>query len=150
MPRRDLQRLINGHDWYGFLALDNFDEVVSRIKMMIGNGQPYTWVATNEAFGLRAEVRASMVAEKISVETSPHDDGTPRGHVWVCDTYGVWGVSTTAPDQASARDGGKSTCVFLNFERTCYGEKLTIEHYVLAGDRVCWVIALEAARDGAS
>lgn len=141
--KAEYRRLVDGRDCSGFLALDNFDEVVKRIRSMIGNGQPYTWVAMNESFGLRAEVRASMVAETVRTTDDGLDDGTPMSHLTVSDTYGVWGLSTTARDQAAARDGDKFNHTYLHFEHTKYGEKLTIEHNAPAGHRLCWVIAVE-------
>lgn len=136
------QRLADGRGWFGYLCLDNFDLVADRIRAMIGDGQPYTWVAVNEAFGQRPEVRAGMVAEKVVVRGSSTDEGAPTLYLTVVDTYGVWGIDTSARTEAEARDGGKLNNVYLHFETNQWGDKLTIEHYAPGGQRLCWVIAV--------
>lgn len=135
------QRLADGRGWWGYLCLDNFDLVADRIRSMLGDGQPYTWVAVNEAFGLRPDVRAGMVAEKVTVRGGADED-TPAKYLTVADTYGVWGIDTSARTEADARDGGKLNNVYLHFETNQWGDKLTIEHYAPAGHRMCWVIAV--------
>ncbi|GAA2990276.1 hypothetical protein GCM10017559_07850 [Streptosporangium longisporum] len=135
----DYRRLAEGCNWFGFLTFDNLDLVADRIRSMIGDGQPYTWVAANEMFGLRPEVRGGQVATSIRAEQRTLDGGAEYGHLMVVDTYGVWGLHTTAAtqDEAAVKDGRGRT--YLLFERG----QLVAEHFAPAGHRLCWVIAPE-------
>jgi hypothetical protein len=142
------ERLAKGLDWSGYLALDNAHAVADRIKSMIGSGQRYTWVAVNEYFGHKPEVRTSQVATKVDFENDlQHEDGSPWAHLTVVDTYGIWGLSTDAADEAAAAEAAKRDRTVLTFER----RKVTIELYAPAGNHMWWVVALEDERtDGAS
>ncbi|MEU4410685.1 hypothetical protein AB0F88_39795 [Streptosporangium sp. NPDC023963] len=137
----DYQRLVEGYSWFGFLAFDNLDLVADRIRAMIGGGQPYTWVAANEMFGLRPEVRTGQVATTVRAERRTHDGNVECGYLNVADTYGVWGLNTDVATQheAAAKDGRGRT--YLVFE--C--GQLMAEHFAPAGHRLCWVIAPEGA-----
>ncbi|MFB4275814.1 hypothetical protein ACBJ59_11015 [Nonomuraea sp. MTCD27] len=141
--KREYRRLADGLPWHGLLAHDNFNLVTARIRALIGDGQRFTWVATHEMSGLRPEVRTSQTAKKIHTSSEPLDDGTPYVHLWVHDSYGVWGISTTTADQAAARNDDTRRQVVLHFERTRSGEQLRIDQHAPCGDQICWVIALE-------
>lgn len=137
---REVMVLAPENNWPEF-TVDDLRVIASLMQNRIG--QPYMWVAANEASTLRPEVRASMIAADVHASRATLDDGTPCAHMWVEDSYGSWGLSTTAPDQISARDGEQFNHKHLHFERTQYGETLTIEHFAPAGHRLVWVITLE-------
>lgn len=136
---RRLSRLRDGRDWYGYLTLENGEAVAERLHSMIGGGQRYTWVAANELFGYLPEVRTSQIAEAVRYSTSDLEDGRHMAHITIPDSYGVWGLDTTAPDEDAARNGDTHDQVYVSFSY----RKLEISHYAPAGHRLYWVIALE-------
>lgn len=143
---RRLARLRDGRDWAGYLALENAEAVATRIRSMIGDGQRYTWVAANEFFGYRPEVRTSQIADGVKFTTGDLEDGRQMAHITVPDTYGVWGLDTTAPTEDAARDASIHDQVYLTFTRRVIEMAL----YVPAGHHLYWVLALEDEReDGA-
>lgn len=135
------ERLASDHNWSGYLTLDNAAAVTERIRSMIGDEQPYTWVAANEYFGYRPEVRTGQTAKDIGLDTEREVAGEPWAHISVLDSYGVWGFHTTAATQAEARDMDVKQRTLLTFERG----KLTVELYAPAGNHMFWVIATEPA-----
>lgn len=167
----DLRRLKSGRDWYGYLTLENFDAVTERIREML-TGHRYTWVSCHE--GLRdffPEVRTGQrLSQDLVVNREPLEDGTDWAHLTVADTYGVWGLSTTVPDQATARerrqaawdgaDEGKRasgkweaglSMTYLHFKHGRHDEgRIEIEHRNGYGDRLYWVISVEVAEDEAA
>lgn len=129
---KDVQHLATRSHWYGYLTVENAEAVADRIRLLIGDGQRYTWVATNEESGLRPQVRTSQVAREIHVED---------GHVWVNDSYGLWGILTGAADREAAQrlPVDSNDLVRLHFAP----DSLEIQHRAPAGVRLFWVIALE-------
>lgn len=143
MSDRDTKHLASHLPWYGYLTLANLDAVADRIRAMIGDGQPYTWVAVNEGLDYKPEVRTSQVATKVEpyrLETG----GEPHGGVTVVGGYGIWSVHTDVADQAEARtrDGKDKRLAYLQITR----DEIRVNHYAPAGYRLCWVAALEEAR----
>ncbi|MFF4417006.1 hypothetical protein ACFYY8_31180 [Streptosporangium sp. NPDC001559] len=136
----DYERIVLGLPWGGYLALDNLNLIADRIRMMIGEGQPYTWVAVNEAFSMRPQVRTSGVATSIEAGRLYGKEGE-YGHLMVVDTDGVWSLCTSASNQRSANDSDNPvySTPYLVFE----GGQLTIDHRAPAGHRLCWVVAPE-------
>jgi hypothetical protein len=96
------------------------------------------------------EVRTGQRMEKLTVhERTTYDDGSTHAHFSVCDTYGVWGLSTSVPDQKTAhemdRDDRSLTCV--HFDKSRYdGGKIEITHYAPVGARLYWVVTIEPER----
>lgn len=134
-----LDRLKGDRSWSGHLTLESFDLVVDRLRRMIGDGQPYTWVAVNEGRRYKPEVRTGQKASKIHANRKPLDDGKPWAHFFVADTYGSWGLHTRESD-SEVRDLPTREQVYLDFER----DQLTISHHAPVGSRLYWVVALES------
>src|SRR5262245_22621693 len=134
-----LDRLKNGRDWSGYLTLENFDLVVDRLRAMIGDGQSYTWVLCHEHRRYQPEVRTNQKAREVYVSREPYEDGTPNGHVSVVDTYGIWGLRTSASDERAIADLPEKQRRHLTFKR----DHLMIEHYAPIGAHMYWVVALE-------
>ena len=94
--------------WYGCFAVENMDEITDRIRNLIGAGQPYTFVANNVAHThSHPDVRTSQQVDThngnpITAKVSELDNGTPFAHIFVSDSYGVWGISTTHQTRADA------------------------------------------------
>ena len=112
-------------NWFGHLTVDNIDDIVVVLKEML-EGQKYTFVSMRWLEGLepRVDVRTSQSLKDNAFSVYHH---ALHAGFNVGDTYGVWGVSTTAPDP------------FFNFEHC----KVTIQHESASGNKLTWVIALE-------
>lgn len=134
-------------DWSGDLTIENAPAVAERIRALIGSGQRYTWVAVNEYFGDRPEVRTGQVAKEVRQDVSgPYDDGERCAHIIVSDTYGSWGLHTGAASTTHARqmrDADERDWVLLEF--TC--NKIVMQHHAPAGNRLFWVVAVEDERE---
>jgi hypothetical protein len=132
----ETERLKSGREWFGFLTLENLDAVADRIRFIIGDGQPYAWVACNEGIGdYQPEVRTSQVAKSIRVERV---EG--RGSIIVVDTYGVWSIRTDVADQylARRREPGFSLA-YLKITRS----QILMEHKAPIGARLLWTVAVQ-------
>jgi hypothetical protein len=135
----EARRLASEREWFGYLTVENLDAVAARLRRLIGNREPFTWVACNEGlWNYAPEVRTSQVAEKIDVHR--HDGWSG---INVVDSYGVWGLSTRVPDSRAPDLEPGFWSPYLHFKRG----QLHIEHRVLAGHRVLWVIAVEDHQD---
>lgn len=133
----DVKRLESGREWFGYLALDNLDAVAARITRMIGDGQPYTWVACNEGLGnYRPEVRTSQVARSVRVERGRDTHGS----VIVLDTYGIWAIQTNIADQAAGtRRKPDFSLTYLKITRS----QIQMEHKAPIGARLLWTVAVQ-------
>ena len=100
--------------------------------------------------------------EKLTVhERKTYEDG-PHAHLSVCDTYGVWGLSTSVPDDKAAYErrgrawkaAGEDErrtgewedkgLTWVKIERGRYDAgRIEITHFAPAGHRLYWVIAVE-------
>lgn len=137
--------------WYGMLTIDNINEVVGQIKEVI-DGKKYTFVAVN-MYG--NEQDPGRLVSQIDVRTSQEarHDKAKNGEtfiVWfdeannppqfagfnVCDTYGVWGLSTRTN---SANYDYEFKNPYLSIDRN----KVSISHRAPAGRILYWVIAVE-------
>jgi hypothetical protein len=104
--------------WFDHLNKDNVEAFVARLKALLA-GQRFTFIAANDFFGTRTEVRINQALEGHSVRPGhgnvpPSHETFPLGdannisfsvnrsgahewvHVIVCDTYGVAGISSDA------------------------------------------------------
>lgn len=144
-PSWDVRQLRSGRNWSGFLTLDNLDAVADRIRDLIGDGQPYAWMASNEGFGnYHPEVRTGQVARELNVKRFDAD-GTPTGDITVHDSYGLWWITTEAADQSTARKGQPHLdAAYLEVTH----HHIVIEHKVPAGHRLYWVVAAERGVEG--
>lgn len=139
---REIQRIASGRDWSGYLTLENFEAVAARLRTML-DGRPYTWVACNEGFGYRPEVRPGLRMDKVEANLLAPD----HGHLMVRDSYGVWGLSTSWPTRTAVYESGV-TCdeavkrgPHVGFKSDRYGEQFSAEHFALIGARLFWTVA---------
>jgi hypothetical protein len=165
MSAADLHKLITTPDrqWFGHLTLENFDAVAERITAML-TGARFTWVACNSGLGdYFPEVRTGQRMEKLTVhDRKTYEDGSTHAHLTVCDTYGVWGLSTSVPDgkaayerrerawKAAGEDERRTgewedkRLTQVKIERGRYDAgRIEITHFAPAGHRLYWVIAVE-------
>lgn len=150
--------------WFGYLTLENAEAVTEAIRELL-EGRLYTWVAVNEGLDLlNPEVRTAqrLAPEKlddgkaVTLRTGSLSDGREHAHIAVVDSYGVWGMSTTIPDQRAANstrgpvglhhmcdpelEGKDYGHVYVEIERD---RELRVKQRTLAGGRITWVIAVE-------
>lgn len=136
-PRRDER-----NTYFGYLALDNIDQVYARLRRMIGNGQRYVFVATNENLDmLRPEVRIDHIDAKGSPDGEAmkigdvQAEGSPRlRHITVLDTYGVFGFGTSLESEHGTRKDRWTT------EFAFEGDTFRLIQRTGAGGRVSWTI----------
>lgn len=145
---RELPRIRSERDWYGYLTLENFQAIADRIRRLLED-RTYTWVACNEGLGnYRPEVRTGQRASKVEASLLAPD----HGHLKVCDSYGVWGMSTSLPTMGDAyalrsHDAAANRGAYLVFESNRFGQQLAIEHFAPAGYRLYWTVAVEPRDD---
>lgn len=154
---RDMARLASDRDWHGYLTLENLDAVAERLRKLLA-GQRYTWVACNS--GLRhyfPEVRTGQQIRDYGVRVWHPEDGSRLGGITIPDTYGIWGIDTSVPDQQTARqrrhaawekatDEQKRTdtwddrgLTYLHIKH----DRIEIEHFAPIGYRLYWVVTVE-------
>ena len=149
---RDARQLGLDRDWFGYLTTANYQAVTDGIRRLIA-GKRYTWVASlspalagERAYHHRPEVRTGMEADSIKGELRSAEGVTrPWAHIWIHDSYGVWGISSTHASQAEARAASPESRTYLHFKRDRYGAVLEIEHYAASGNHLWWVIAVEGS-----
>lgn len=89
---------------YGTVTIDNIDEVAEKLKQLL-EGKQFTTVCCYEYRNWEPEVRLHQYldggrdGENIRVihhhlEPDGNPDN-PHSQITVCDSYGVWGISTT-------------------------------------------------------
>lgn len=123
--------------WFGTLTRSNIDAVCGLLQQLLSD-KSYTFVAANELFGFKPEVRVGQRLEPsrsnglvIRAYHSEHSSGFN-----VCDTYGVWGCSTTAVEPTY---DPSFQAPYFSFEH----EKVTITHRSASGNLIYWVVAVE-------
>ena len=139
-------------NWYGMLTIDNIKGVVALFRQLL-DGKRYTFVAVN-MYG--NENTPGRIVSKIDVRTSQevrHDkakygetftvwfdeqsDTPPRFAGFnVCDTYGVWGLSTNTNETKHDHEFKNPYIVFE-------WNKVSITHRAPAGHILYWTIAVE-------
>lgn len=153
----DLRRLADWRDWSGWLTLENFEAVADRIRRLL-DGRTYTWVASNE--GQRAYFPEVRTGQRLCHDHARSGNAVmakllapDHGHLTVVDSYGVWGLSTSIPDQSAAHKlGFDAACkagAHLTFHRAMGSrpDRLEIEHFAPVGARLYWVAAIEPRDD---
>lgn len=158
-------RKINPRNWFGFLTVENADEVFDAIDTFLHiDGEPryYTFVAYNKEMQHCTNVRTS---QRLAPHKSSNGRGTYRYYYrfnpqengsmgqsidlpdargadmagWGAnDDYGVWGVSTTA------HDGDDSETLWKRGAYIVFSDgQLKIEQLNGYGETLLWIIAPE-------
>lgn len=126
--------------WYGMLTVENIEQVADLVRQLLV-GRTYTFVAANEYRDYKPQVRTnqhmtrSNAGDPVNVYYDESAEKRFAGFS-VCDTYGIWGVSTNLKDDLYDPDFKNP---FVNFEN----DKVTITHRAASGNKIYWVIALE-------
>ena len=132
--------------WFGTLTLENLEEVAAMIGDLL-DGKRYTFVACNEYFKFKPEVRTGQElnhkgsANGRAINAWLDDEETPPrfGGFNIGDTYGVWGCTTNVNAEGHHYDP-TFNAPYLSFD---WG-KVTITHRAPAGHLLYWVAAVEA------
>ena len=126
---------MNKNNWHGTLTLENLEEVAAMIGDLL-DGKRYTFVACNEYFKFKPEVRTGQELNHKGA-TSGHaistyfdnEQSPPRfGGFNIGDTYGVWGCST-----ASSAEGYHYDPTYEAPHVSIDWGKVTITHRAPAG-----------------
>ena len=126
--------------WYGMLTMQNIEQVCDLLRQLLG-GKSYTFVASNEFFGHKPEVRTS---QRLSAQSTRrenaisvwHDKEGKRASFNVTDSYGVWGCTTNLSEDEYDPDFNNPHFVFE-------WNKVTITHRAPAGHLLYWTAAIE-------
>jgi len=118
--------------WSGKLTVHNIEDVAARIWRVI-EGKLYTFVANSECDGLRPEVYVTQQASEIRTWS---DNEKKNSGFYIYDSYGSWGCSTNAQDDA-AEPGEENPYIEISDIR------IDIRHRAAAGHKLYWVIAVE-------
>lgn len=129
--------------WYGMLTIDNIQQVTNLLLQLL-DGRRYTFVAANEFFRFKPEVRTGQrlnhkgATSGKAISAYCDEKETPPRHAGfnVVDTYGVWGCSTNLVEN---RYDSEFNNPYFVFEYN----KVTITHRAPAGHLLYWVAAIE-------
>lgn len=121
-------------NWCGKLTVENIEQVVGLFRKLLENRR-YTFVAINQSYrrpdvrtGQQLDPRKAKGEEVFSIWFDDKSSPPAFAGFNAVDTYGVWGLSTSANDQP-----------YISFE----WNKVTIEHKAPAGNELICVLAIE-------
>lgn len=137
-----MSQVLTERDWSGMLTVENIDQVAERILRLL-QGKRYTFVAFNEIFPDRLEVRTGMRLDPkdatngigVSVYRDESGNGDFAGFN-VVDSYGVWGPTTTVKEDRYDDDFRNPYIYFKE-------DRVTIAHHAPAGHKLIWVAVIE-------
>jgi hypothetical protein len=127
---------------YGTVYVGNVEEV-GRAILEVLRGKPYTFVAANEYFGFKPKVRTGQRLREegdgspLSVHRDEDNDPPRYAGFNFCDTYGVWGIST------SQQEPGYDPEFNAPYVRIEHGHTVSITQRAAAGHLIHWVAAVE-------
>lgn len=127
--------------WHGMLTVNNVEQVADLLRQLL-TGKRYTFVAVNEFYGFKPEVRTSQKLKPKINSSNPinvyyDDTGAKRfAGFSVSDSYGVWSFSTNLQED---QDDPGSKNPHFSFE----WDKVTIIFRLSGGNLVYWVAAVE-------
>jgi len=114
------------------VTVKDIPEVASLIHEVL-DGHKYVFVAVNEGFGYRPEVHTDQECRKVSYWQNFESD--IYAGLNVCDTYGVWGFSTTQIEGYDA--------TYQNPFVTIEHRKIEITHRAPCGYLLRWLIQIQ-------
>lgn len=125
--------------FYGTLTTENIEEVANAILDKL-TGKTYTFVSSNEYIGAyKPEVKTNQRLQNGN-NGSPlsvwHSKDGRRAGFNVCDTYGVWGLSTS---QTENRYDSRFNAPYINMERNT----IEMTHRAGSGALLYWVIEIQ-------
>lgn len=128
----DLER-----NWYGMLTIHNVDKVADLLMRTLGD-RTYTSVSARCEDRSPPEVRTGHKLKPGRPGSNPVTVHKHEGwvHMIIGDTYGVWGITSSA---ASSAYDPEFKNPYLSFDRG----RVAITHRVPCGDIVHWVFAPE-------
>lgn len=131
--------------WYGVQTIENTPEIVERLRDLL-TGKKYTFVSTNDGFNPESRIGVDVRTDQ---KLENGTNGTPFS-IWydekndpprycgfnVGDTYGVWGVHTSATETQYDPTFNVPYWVFD------YNQARVV-HRAPAGHLLVWVIAVQ-------
>lgn len=116
------------------LTNENAEEVADRLRQLL-NDQKFTFISFNQGFGFKPEIKKNQYLElgsrtAIDAITVRYSEKYNYSMITVCDSYGVWSISSSEWPQEH---------VFLTFKENL----VIIKHRAGAGHRLYWVIVVE-------
>jgi hypothetical protein len=128
------------HNWSGVLTVHNISQVVKLLRDRL-TGKRFTFITAMDTNEYRPSARTDQ-ALKPSVTGDPFvlwsrgsKDSESAGFN-VCDTYGVWGLST------SAQEGNRNE-PFVHPHITFDHYTITMSFRSMSGNKIYWVIAIQ-------
>lgn len=125
--------------WHGMLTVKNVQQVADLLFKLL-DGKYYTFIAANEFFQFRPEVKTRQYLSNHKESISAYCDkkNTPPKHAGfnVDDISGVWGCSTNLTED---KKDPKFKNPYIVFEH----DRVIITHRTPARDLLYWVIVTE-------
>jgi hypothetical protein len=137
-----MRDILESVEWFGTMTIENTDQIVARLRRML-EGKKYTFVAANEFFRYKPEVRTGQRLDPKGCKGgdalmlfSDDVNGKFKGFS-VGDIHGVWGCTTTATNEHKHDNYNNP---YFHFE---WDHTVTITHRAPAGHLLYWVVAVE-------
>lgn len=138
---------VTDHDrnWFGTQTIENTPLIAARLEHMLA-GKRYTFASTNDGFQpdsrIGFEVRPDQRLKDTTNSNVWYDEQTPPRFSGFnfCDTYGVWGISTSATED---RYDPTFKAPYWVFEYN----QARVTHRAPAGHLLVWVIAVQMDDD---
>jgi len=126
--------------WSGMLTVKNIEQVANLLRHLLKEKR-YTFIAANESFGFKPEVRTNQELKSGRAGNDPinvyYDEDSKRFAGFnICDSYGVWGCSTRLQEDQYDNEFKNPYLVFDL-------DRVTITHRAPAGHKLHWVAVIE-------
>jgi hypothetical protein len=144
--------------WSGYLTTENAEHIAAMLRIALV-GLRYTWGEFNEGMpglGLLLDTGRTLTENAHDSSGISCLVSNGRAHIAVCDSYGMWGISSemaTQPSWPTEAQTETERAAIKWAVRLCVGHSasfatraLHIEQLVLAGDLTRWTIAVEGQR----
>jgi len=146
-----------GPGWNGYATIDNLEAIATAIRTLLA-GRRYVFIAVNESYPYRVDARTGQrlspekATSRQSLRVWYNDDvkhpATARfGGLTAIDTYGTWGITTSARDTMKVNELDTLQTPYISFDGRGEHAKIQIRHYNGMSEVLNWTIAVEAEPD---
>lgn len=142
-------------EWFCYLTVENAEHVAEHLRLILG-GNEYVWAEMNDGLpglGLRVDTGRRLTPATNDPSGVTCHLGDDHAHITVCDTYGVWGLTSgllvQPPMMASDEDLDEDVAQARKWATAIsWGRSASLQtrayHFELrvpAGHRTRWTVA---------